>query len=184
MKPRSAFLFTLLFLLPLSTFAQEDNTGNTYSFKRIRPEFTIRQTTAFYTSGPTITGGANINDWFTAGMGVGLRDSYYDHLPAEAYSYNADLYMRGYLHLDRKHICSLYLDVLGGWNHCYATTYTRHGIEAEQDRLKNVYGSNWCSATFEPGIRVRLYHDLQLFLGLSYTIGRHQAIGFHFGLGI
>ena len=183
MKTKLALVFALLFAMSLSTYAQEGFARGSYSFDRTRPEFTIRQTTAFYTSGPTITAGANINDWFTAGLGVGHRSTYYDDIPAHDYAYNADIYLRGYLHLDRNHICSLYLDVLGGWNHCYDKTYT---ISYNTDRtyFREIDGADWYSATFEPGVRVRLYHDLQLFLGLSYTAGRRNAVGFHLGLGI
>lgn len=36
----------------------------TIFFDRIRPEFTIRKTSSFHTSGPTLAAGDNIDDWF------------------------------------------------------------------------------------------------------------------------
>lgn len=154
----------------------------------VRPEFTVRYFTGFFSEGGTVTAAANINDWFSLGIAGGRSRTYYGAYPYYAFSYQAGLYMRGCLHLGSRHISSFYLDLLPLANYCYYpdlnTFIVKYGGDSQSyDNLSMKYGDIWGGVTIEPGFRVRLYRNFQLFLGVLYTASRHDSVGVHIGFG-
>ena len=152
--------------------------------KAWKPEFTARLYAGFVTEGPAITGGVRIDDKRTLGLMVWQGKTYIDAAPADIYSVSAGLYMRRYFHLGKKDIVALYSDFAVGAGYIYKVdgkyrTNTQTGEITEQ--VDESPGDLAFAATWQPGIRLRFWRNVHLFLGPTIstnTLGLHLGVGF------
>ena len=152
--------------------------------KAWKPEFTARLYAGFVTEGPAITGGVRIDDKRTLGLMVWQGKTYIDAAPADIYSISAGLYMRRYFHLGKKDIVALYSDFAVGAGYIYKVdgkyrTNTQTGEITEQ--VDESHGDVAFAATWQPGIRLRFWRNVHLFLGPTIstnTLGIHLGVGF------
>lgn len=152
--------------------------------KAWKPEFTARLYAGFVTEGPAITGGVRIDDKRTLGLMAWQGRTYIDAAPAHLYSVSAGLYMRRYFHFGKNDILALYSDFAVGAGYIYKVdgkyrTNTQTGETIEQ--LDESPGDVKFAATWQPGIRLRFWRNVHLFLGPTIstnTLGLHLGVGF------
>ena len=192
---RKSFIIALLLLscvsLNAQTFADDAKVwaeGWKYAFSQEgrqnwKPEFTARWTTGFFTTGPEFTGGVRIDDKRTFGLLFGQGDLYLDAHPADVYSISTGLYMRRYFHLGKRDIFAFYSDAAIGARWLYRVD-GKYLINTKTGEKTEVVGYNpgdvWFFAAWEPGMRVRFWRNIHLFLGPTIAI---DCIGFHLGVG-
>lgn len=168
MKKLLFLVAALAFLLALPAFGQETETR-----KALRPEFTVRMN-AGIPYGYAITGGVRLNDNLTLGLMAWKGYAYIDAVPAHIHSATACAYMRYYIHLGPKDIVAIYSDLNAGARFINKVD----GYYRPEDKHPNP-GDIEFAFSWQPGIRIRFYRNLHLFLGP--TIG--DSIGLHLGLG-
>jgi len=148
------------------------------------PEFTGRWTTGFFTTGPEFTGGVRIDDRRTFGLLVGRGELYLDAYPASVYSISTGAFMRRYFHVGKRDILAFYNDAAIGARWVYRVD-GKYRIDAETGERTELVGYNpgdvWFFAAWEPGIRIRCWRSLHVFLGPTVAT---DCIGFHIGLGL
>ena len=152
--------------------------------KSWKPEFTARLYAGFVTEGTAISGGVRIDDKRTLGLMVWQGKTYIDAAPADIYSVSGGLYMRRYFHLGKKDIVALYSDFAVGAGYIYKVdgkywTNTQTGEKIE--RVDESPGDIEFAATWQPGIRLRFWRNVHLFLGPTIstnTLGIHLGVGF------
>ncbi len=147
------------------------------------PEFTVRMTAGFFTTGPEFTGGVRIDNKRTIGLLVGQGDLYIDKVPAHVYSISSGLYMRRYFHLNKKDIFAFYSDAAIGTRVLYRVNWsTPVNVGSDEGVEEAAYkpGEVWFFAAWEPGVRIRCWRNLHLFLGPTIAT---DCIGFHAGIG-
>lgn len=148
------------------------------------PEFTVRLYTGFVTSGPAVTAGVRVDGKRTLGLMVWQGDTYIDADPADVYSLSAGLYFRRYFPLGRRNIVSLYSDVALGAGRVYKVSGGRiNDPRTDLSELPVDYseGDILFAATWQPGLRLRIWKNLQLFFGPTLstdTVGLHLGVGF------
>ena len=184
----------LSLVLTLAVFTAHAQLGTTisyfYGWKRAfseegmtewRPEFTLRYSLGFRTSGPSVTAGIRVDRNRTLGIVVGQWTHHIPKYDASVYTYGAGLYMRSYLHLGRRETVSLYSDAAAGLACVFKTTggYTDpdtglwRGSDKRPGDIK-IFGA------WEPGIRVRVYDRLHIFAGPTIAT---KCYGLHVGIG-
>ena len=149
-------------------------------------EFTVRGNLGIYAGGFAVTGGVRIDEKRTLGLMVGKNVNVYtiEHGYANINSVSAALYGRRYLHLGERKIFSLYSDLALGaavvtgmegayWVAPVDGTTKKDDIDVER-------GDVQFYVSFQPGMRVRFYKNLHLFLGP--TLSTH-CLGIHLGFG-
>lgn len=157
----------LALLLALPAFGQETETR-----KALRPEFTVRMN-AGIPYGYAITGGVRLNDNLTLGLMAWKGYAHNDAVPARIHSTTACAYMRYYFH-GSKDVVAIYSDLNAGARFINKVD----GYYRPEDKHPNP-GDIEFAYSWQPGIRIRFYRNLHLFLGP--TIG--DSIGLHLGLG-
>jgi len=148
-----------------------------------KPEFTARYYAGFVTEGPAITGGVRIDEKRTLGLMAWQGRTYIDAAPGNVYSVSAGLFMRRYFYVGKKDIVAFYSDFAVGAGYVYKVngkywTNTETGEKVE--RIEDNPGDIVFAATWQPGIRVRFWKNLHLFLGPTIST---NTIGLHFGVG-
>ena len=149
-----------------------------------KPEFTARYYAGVFTEGPAITGGVRIDDKRTFGLMVWQGNTWIDAAPASVYTLSSGLYMRRYFHLGKKDVVALYSDFAVGAGYIYKVdgkywTNTQTGEKIE--RVDESPGDIEFAATWQPGIRLRFWRNVHLFLGPTIstnTLGLHLGVGF------
>ena len=192
-KVLSMFFMLSLMALPLKaqTMAEDAKSwaeGWKYAFSREgrqewKSEFTARVYAGFVTEGPAVTAGVRIDDKRTLGLMVWQGDTYIDAAPGDIYSVSAGLYMRRYFHLGKKDIVALYSDLALGAGYIYKVNgkywyNTQTGEKVQQ--LEENPGDVVFAATWQPGVRYRIWNNLYLFFGPAIST---NTIGFHLGVG-
>ena len=149
-------------------------------------EFTLRGNLGFFAGGFAATGGVRIDEKRTLGLMVGKNVNVYtvNHGYTDVYSYSVALYGRRYFHLGERKIFSFYSDLALGaavvtgmegayWVDPVDGTTKMDDIDVER-------GDVQFYVSFQPGMRVRFYKNLHLFLGP--TLSTH-CLGIHLGFG-
>ena len=149
-------------------------------------EFTLRGNLGFFAGGFAATGGVRIDEKRTLGLMVGKNVNVYtvNHGYTDVYSYSVALYGRRYFHLGERKIFSFYSDLALGaafvtgmegayWVDPVDGTTKKDDIDVER-------GDVQFYVSFQPGMRVRFYKNLHLFLGP--TLSTH-CLGIHLGFG-
>ena len=175
-------------LLPLIS-AQAQSIKESFSVEgreNWKPEVTVRGNLGIYAGGFAVTGGVRIDEKRTLGLMVGKNVNVYtvNHGYMDVYSYSAALYGRRYFHLGERKIFSFYSDLALGaavvtgmegayWVDPIDGTTKMDDIDVER-------GDVQLYVSFQPGMRVRFYKNIHLFLGP--TLSSH-CLGVHLGLG-
>lgn len=151
-----------------------------------KSEVTVRGNLGIYASGFAVTGGVRIDEKRTLGLMAGKNVNVYTvtHGYTDVNSFSAALYGRRYFHLGERKIFSFYSDLALGaafvtdlegayWVDPVDGTTKMDDIDVER-------GDVQLYVSFQPGMRVRFYKNIHLFLGP--TLSSH-CLGVHLGLG-
>ena len=176
-------------LLPLIS-AQAQSIKESFSVEgreNWKPEVTVRGNLGIYAGGFAVTGGVRIDEKRTLGLMVGKNVNVYTvmHGYADINSFSAALYGRRYFHLGERKIFSFYSDLALGaavvtgmegayWVDPVDGTTKMDDIDVER-------GDVQLYVSFQPGMRVRFYKNIHLFLGptlSSHCLGVHLGFGF------
>ena len=192
-KVLSIFFMLSMMALPLKaqTMAEDAKSwaeGWKYAFSREgrqewKSEFTARVYAGFVTEGPAVTAGVRIDDKRTLGLMVWQGDTYIDAAPGDIFSVSAGLFMRRYFHLGKKDIVALYSDLALGAGYIYKVNgkYWYNAQTGEKvQQLEENPGDVVFAATWQPGVRFRVWNNLHLFFGPAIST---NTIGFHLGVG-
>ena len=148
-----------------------------------KPEFTLRYYTGLTTTGPMLTGGVKVDEKRTFALFVGQGDTYLDYAPGDLYFISAGLNFRRYWHLGKRKIFAFYSDLYAGAGWLYKIGGKYHG-SAETGEQWEVIDDNVGDVLFvggwQPGIRVRCYKNLHIFLGPTIAT---DCLGLHLGIG-
>ena len=142
--------------------------------KEWRPEFSLRYNLMIYKGSVDLTAGIRTSSNKVFGICVGLNNTFYDAIPADASGLHFCLYHRHYIPLDRRRRFSLYSDLMGGGSYIYKVSAAReHPGLPQQGTLRWWY-------SWQPGISIRLWGKSNIFFGP--TLG--PSIGAHLGIAI
>ena len=155
--------------------------------KNWRSEVTVRGNLGIYAGGFAVTGGVRVDEKRTLGLMVGKNVNVYTVTPGytDVNSFSAALYGRRYFHLGERKIFSFYSDLALGaavvtdiegayWVDPVDGTTKVDDISVEKGDVQ--FYLSW-----QPGIRVRCYKNLHIFLGptlSTHCLGVHLGIGF------
>lgn len=188
----------LLSVLPLKgqTITDDEYLGNRWinewqsafsaeGRKSWKPEITARAKVGIYTGGQNLSIGARVDDKRTLGLMLGNGHLYVDAAPGDVYAIQTSAYMRRYLHLGKRDIIALYSDLALGASWVYKVSgkywYDDRTGEIIQEMISANPGDVHLMATWEPGIRLRFYKNIHLFLGPTIST---DCLGLHIGLGL
>lgn len=194
---KKLLLLLTILLISFSTSAQETMADDMkkwsdewkYAFskegvKEWKPELTLRYYAGFVTSGPMLTGGLRIDEKRSFSLFIGHGDTYIDAAPADIYSHRVGLNFRRYWHLGKRKIFAFYSDLYAGAGWIYKVDGKYH-TNTQTGQVWEVVDENVGDAMFvagwQPGIRVRCYKDLHIFLGPTIST---DCIGLHLGIGL
>lgn len=151
-----------------------------------KPEVTVRGNVGIYAAGFAVTGGVRIDEKRTLGLMVGKTENVYTITPGytDVNGFSAALYGRRYLHLGERKIFSFYSDLALGaavvtgmegayWVDPIDGTTKMDDIDVERGDVQ--FYLSW-----QPGMRVRFYKNIHLFLGPTFS---SHCMGVHLGLG-
>ncbi|MGN0195121.1 MAG: hypothetical protein ACI4AE_01530 [Candidatus Cryptobacteroides sp.] len=148
-----------------------------------KPEFTLRYYSGLFTSGPMFTGGVRIDEKRTFALFVNQGETYLDFAPGYLYTISAGINFRRYWHLGRRKTFSFYSDLYTGGGWIYQINGKYQG-PADSDSPEEVIDENVGDAIFifgwQPGIRIRFYKNLHLFIGPTIAT---SCLGLHLGIG-
>lgn len=155
--------------------------------KNWKPEVTVRGNLGIYAGGFAVTGGVRIDEKRTLGLMAGKNVNVYTvtHGYTDVNRFSAALYGRRYFHLGERKIFSLYSDLALGaafvtdlegayWVDPVDGVTKREDISVDKGDVQ--FYISW-----QPGIRVRFFDNVHLFLGptlSSHCLGVHLGIGF------
>ena len=151
--------------------------------KEWRPEFTLRYYAGLFDSGHMYSAGVRVDDKRTFGLIIGHGDTYIDYAPADIYHINASLLFRRYFHLGKRQRFAIYSDLYAGaaFIHKIDGKYSYYPDGTVEENIEADKGDAFFILGWQPGIRVRCYKNLHVFLGptiSSHTLGLHLGIGF------
>ena len=176
-------------LLPL-TSVQAQSIKESFSAegrKNWKSEVTVRGNLGIYAGGFAVTGGVRIDEKRTLGLMAGKNVNAYTvrHGYTDVNSFSAALYGRRYFHLGERKIFSLYSDLALGA--AFVTDLEGaywvdpvDGVTKKED-ISVDKGDVQFYISWQPGIRVRFFDNVHLFLGptlSSHCLGVHLGIGF------
>ncbi len=155
--------------------------------KNWKPEVTVRGNLGIYAGGFAVTGGVRLDEKRTLGLMAGKNVNVYTITPGytDVNSFSAALYGRRYFHLGERKIFSLYSDLALGA--AFVTdlegAYWVDPVDGatKKDDISVEKGDVQFYISWQPGVRVRCYKNLHLFLGptlSSHCLGVHLGIGF------
>ena len=167
-----------------NVFAQGSvSEGNQRWANELKPEFTLRGYAGFVTSGPMLTGGVRIDQKRSFSLFVGMGDTYVDHAPADIYTVSTGLNFRRYWHLGKRKVFALYSDLYAGAAFVTEVTGATYEINDNGEVWEIVEekpGDVLFIGGWQPGVRIRFYRNLHIFLGPTIAT---DCIGAHFGIG-
>ena len=155
--------------------------------KNWKSEVTVRGNLGIYAGGFAVTGGVRIDEKRTLGLMAGKNVNVYTvrHGYTDVNSFSAALYGRRYFHLGERKIFSLYSDLALGA--AFVTDLEGaywvdpvDGVTKKED-ISVDKGDVQFYISWQPGIRVRFFDNVHLFLGptlSSHCLGVHLGIGF------
>ena len=176
-------------LLPL-TSVQAQSIKESFSAEgreNWKSEVTVRGNLGIYASGFAVTGGVRIDEKRTLGLMAGKNVNVYTvtHGYTDVNSFSAALYGRRYFYLGERKIFSLYSDLALGA--AFVTdlegAYWVDPVDGttKKDDISVDKGDVQFYVSWQPGIRVRFFDNVHLFLGptlSSHCLGVHLGIGF------
>lgn len=183
---RCLLLFFSIFMASFPMMAQTDTAEVVYSgdefaaafsaegVKQWKPEFTVRSYAGIYTGGCELTGGVKIDNKRTLGLMLGYESLYVDAAPGDVRAIGTAAFFRRYIHLGKKERFSLYSDLYLGASWIFKAT-------GNTEQLNSKPGEVYFLIGWQPGIRLRIYRNFQIFLGptiSTYTMGLHLGLGF------
>lgn len=139
--------------------------------KNWKTEHTLRIRAGFFTEGLMFTSGIRVDEKRTLGLFAGLEDVWDDATPANIYSARLGVTFRRYWHLGERKIFSFYSDLYAGAAYIYKVT----NQETYEDKGDILFVGGW-----QPGVRVRCYRNLHIFLGPTLAT---DCLGLHLGIG-
>ena len=139
--------------------------------KNWKTEHTLRIRAGFFTEGLMFTSGIRVDEKRTLGLFAGLEDVWDDATPANIYSARLGVTFRRYWHLGERKIFSFYSDLYAGAAYIYKVT----NQETYEDKGDILFVGGW-----QPGVRVRCYKNLHIFLGPTLAT---DCLGLHLGIG-
>lgn len=132
-----------------------------------------------------LTGGVRLNDKYTVGLLAGNMTTYIDAVPGHVYALNTAAFVRRYIHLGKRDIFALYGDAYAG----LTTVYNVEGKYLDyndgrgpQEKISASKGDVVPLLAFEPGLRIRFYKNIHIFLGPTFST-QYQWFGIHAGIG-
>ena len=155
--------------------------------KNWKSEITARGNLGIYAGGFAVTGGVRIDERRTLGLMAGKNVNVYTvtHGYTDVSSFSVALYGRRYFHLGERKIFSLYSDLALGA--AFVTdlegAYWVDPVDGvtKKDDISVEKGDVQFYISWQPGIRVRFFDNVHLFLGptlSSHCLGVHLGIGF------
>ena len=148
-----------------------------------KQEFTARYYTGLVTSGPMLTEGIRVDEKRTLGLFLSQGETYGDHAPGDIYTMSTGLCFRRYWHLGARKTFASYSDIYAGAGWVYKVNGKYH-VNAETGEQWEVIDDNVGDVRFlcgwQPGIRVRCYRNLHIFLGPTIAL---NCLGLHLGIG-
>lgn len=142
--------------------------------KAWKPEITLRIYAGLPTEGTAATAGIKIDSKRTIGLMAWQGRTYSDANPSDTFWISVGLYKRRYFPITSRDIVAFYSDIALGAGYVYR-------VDGFVDREDYQSGDVFFSGTWQPGIRVRIWRNTQLFLGLALantTMGLHLGVGF------
>ena len=153
--------------------------------KEWKPEVTVRGNLGFFASGFAVTGGMRIDEKRTLGLMAGKNVNVYTvtHGYADVNSFSAAVYGRRYFHLGERKIFSFYSDLALGAAVVTGMVDAYYLVDGtmKKDDISVEKGDVQFYFSWQPGMRVRFYKNIHLFLGStlsSHCLGVHLGIGF------
>lgn len=151
--------------------------------KEWKPEFTLRYYVGLVTNSPMLTGGVRADEKRSFALFVGQGETYLDYAPGDLYTIRTGVNFRRYWHLGKRRIFAFYSDLYAGAAWIYKINGKYHG-NSETGEQWEVIDDNVGDVLFlggwQPGIRVRCYKNLHLFLGPTIAT---DCLGLHLGIG-
>ena len=198
---KKAVLLLLSCLMTLSAMGQTASDEDTYLGDEIigewkhafsaegrqqwKPEVTARIKAGIYSGAETLTGGIRVDSKRTLGIMLGQGTVFIDAAPGHVYHLETAAYMRRYVHLGKRDVFALYSDVYIGAGGVYKVTgdavRTIPGTCEERVLINQKPGDVHFLIGWEPGIRLRIYRNVHVFLGPTIS---NACLGAHLGLGI
>lgn len=151
--------------------------------KEWKPELTLRFYTGLTTTGYMLTGGVKVDGKRTFTLFLGQGDTYLDYAPGDLYFISTGLNFRRYWHLGKRKIFAFYSDLYAGagWIYKICGKYYGNSETGEQwEVIDDNVGDVLFVGGWQPGIRVRCYKNLHIFLGPTIAT---NCLGFHLGIG-
>lgn len=158
-----------------------DGWKNAFSKEGVRewkPEFTLRYHAGLVTSGPMLTGGIRIDEKRSFSIFMSQWATYADYAPGDIYSIGTGICFRRYWHLGRRKTFAIYSDLYAGTGWIYKISGKYRG---QREVIEDNVGDTIFIGGWQPGIRVRCYKNLHLFIGPTIDtecLGAHLGIGF------
>ena len=179
-------------LMPFSTISAQSikESFSAEGRKAWKPDVTVRGNLGIYAGGFAVTGGVRIDEKRTLGLMAGKNVNVYTVSKGyvDVNSFSAAVYGRRYFHLGERKIFSFYSDLALGAAFItdvegayYWVDPTDHYEVAEKEKITSLPGNVEFYVSWQPGMRVRFYRNLHLFLGptlSSHCLGVHLGIGF------
>ncbi len=193
-KLRYIFLSLVLLLLSIAVKAQETLADALpewaaewkYAFSKEgvenwKPEFTLRYYSGFVTTGPMFTGGVRIDEKRSFALMLSQGDVYIDHAPGDIYYIGTGLNFRRYWHLGKRKTFAFYSDLYAGAAWIYKIDGKYHYPGGRQEEvIEDNAGDVIFICGWQPGVRVRFYKNIHLFLGPALAT---DCLGLHLGVG-
>ena len=150
--------------------------------KEWKPECTLRNTGGLFTGGPMFTGGVRVDEKRSFSLFLGQGDTWIGHVPADVYSIRTGVSFRRYWHLGERKTFALYSDLGAGVGYVYKIRgeYRESSNGIIRDVVAENVGDMMFVAYWQPGVRVRFYKNIHIFLGALLST---DSIGLHWGLG-
>ncbi|MBQ8420721.1 MAG: hypothetical protein IJX11_00465 [Bacteroidales bacterium] len=146
-----------------------------------KPEFTLRLYAGWITEGPMLTGGVRIDEKRSFALMLAHGDTYLDSAPGSLYSLRTGLNFRRYWHLGRRKIFAFYSDLCAGAAWIYKIEGKYHYPDGKQEEvIDDNVGDVLFVGGWQPGIRIRCYRNLHVFLGPTLAT---DCLGVHLGIG-
>lgn len=177
MMKRKLFKAIVCLFLMLSV-----SVSNAQEFK---PEFTGRLYTGIFDYGAVFSGGVRLGDKHTVGLMVGPHEKYYNHVPGNVKSITTSVFARRYFHLGERQRLAFYSDLAVGAGWVYKVD-GKYWVEPtpdgnyEKEMIEEKPGDAYFILSWQPGIRVRCYKNLHVFLGPTIAT---NCMGVHLGIG-
>lgn len=181
---RIIITLTALMIAAVCAFAQEtmveDVSGWAQEWKHAfskdgkkawKTEYTLRYRAGLFTSGPMFTAGIRVDEKRTIGLFTGLEEIWDDATPANIYSARLGFTFRRYWHMGKRKTFAFYSDLYAGAGYIYKVT----SPDSYAHKGDVLFVGGW-----QPGIRVRCYKNLHIFLGPTLAT---DCLGLHLGIG-